>query len=255
MTAGTIVSGALAERCQFITYLIYTVMLSAFIYPVAVHWVWSGEGWLAAAPVGVLPGNGFKDFAGSGVVHVTGGVAALMGAWVIGPRLGRFDADGAPVDIPGHSTTLSCLGCFILWFGWYGFNCASTLAYSDMYTASRIAVTTTLSAAAGGVVCLVIHTAHGYAPDVQPLLNGILGGLVSITAGCDVVEPYAAVVIGLIGGPVYYYSAALLLRLQVPALRSVALPPPPPPCLSTALKLQHCRKVLHISVTNKGCAI
>lgn len=216
VTAGTIVSGALAERCQFITYLIYTLVLSAFIYPVVVHWVWSDQGWLKAAPDGMMPGNGFHDFAGSGVVHVTGGMAGLMGAIVIGPRVGRFrDDDGTPVNIPGHSTTLSCLGTFILWFGWYGFNAVSTLAFSNMYLASRICVNTTLAAASGGLGTLLLHVVHGHRPDVTPALNGILGGLVAITAGCDAVEPYAAIAIGTLAAPCYYYSAAALLRLRI----------------------------------------
>eukprot|EP00873_Tetraselmis_striata_P023071 jgi/Tetstr1/443335/TSEL_031350.t1 len=162
-----------------------------------------------------MPGNGFKDFAGSGVVHVTGGVAALMGAIVIGPRVGRFDQDGAVLPIPGHSTTYSCLGCFILWFGWYGFNAVSTMSYGDMFTASRICVATTLAAAAGGLTCMIIHVLHGNPTDVMPALNGILAGLVSVTGSCNAVEPYAAIVIGAIGAPCYYYSDRLLLRFQV----------------------------------------
>lgn len=215
VTAATIVSGAVAERCKFITYLIYTVVMSSFIYPVVVHWTWSDQAWLSAQPVGIMPGNGFKDFAGSGVVHVTGGVAALMGAIVIGPRVGRFDQDGAVLPIPGHSTTYSCLGCFILWFGWYGFNAVSTMSYGDMFTASRICVATTLAAAAGGLTCMIIHVLHGNPTDVMPALNGILAGLVSVTGSCNAVEPYAAIVIGAIGAPCYYYSDRLLLRFQV----------------------------------------
>jgi Amt family ammonium transporter len=212
-TAATIVSGAVAERCKFGGYIIYTTVLTAFIYPVVAHWGWSSYGWLSPM-YGSLPGNGFHDFAGSGIVHMCGGGAALMAAIAIGPRHGRFTADGV-TDMPGHSTTLAALGTFILWFGWYGFNPVSTLDYGSMYTASRVAVTTTLSAAAGGSTTLILHVLHKNAPDVSPALNGILAGLVGITAGCSVVEPYAAIIIGIIAAPVYYYSSMLLKRLRI----------------------------------------
>eukprot|EP00193_Tetraselmis_chui_P002035 CAMPEP_0177760892 /NCGR_PEP_ID=MMETSP0491_2-20121128/5513_1 /TAXON_ID=63592 /ORGANISM="Tetraselmis chuii, Strain PLY429" /LENGTH=448 /DNA_ID=CAMNT_0019276829 /DNA_START=9 /DNA_END=1355 /DNA_ORIENTATION=+ len=215
-TVATIVSGAVAERCKFEGYLIYTTALTAFIYPVVVHWVWSGAGWLSAKPEGSLPGNGFHDFAGSGVVHMVGGGSALVAAYVIGPRHGRFGPNKGQVnDMPGCSITLAALGTFILWFSWYGFNMVSTLSFSDMYTASRVAVTTTLSAAGGGASALILHVVNKNAPDVAPALNGILAGLVSITASCAVVEPYAAVIIGAIGASVYYYSAMLLRKLRI----------------------------------------
>mmetsp|Transcript_28274 Transcript_28274/g.72706 ORF Transcript_28274/g.72706 Transcript_28274/m.72706 type:complete len:447 (+) Transcript_28274:359-1699(+) len=213
-TAATIVSGAVAERCKFLGYLIYSTILTAFIYPVVAHWGWSGAGWLAAKPAGALPGNGFHDFAGSGIVHMCGGGASLMAAIAIGPRHGRFTPDGV-ADMPGHSTVLAALGTFILWFGWYGFNPVSTLSYEGMYLASRVAVTTTLSAASGGVGTSIIHVLHKNQPDVGPALNGILAGLVSITAGCAVVEPYAAIIIGFIGAPVYYYASMLLKKLRI----------------------------------------
>jgi Amt family ammonium transporter len=217
-TAATIVSGAVAERCKFVAYLVYTTCLTAFIYPVVVHWAWSSEGWLSAwtgddAPY--LKANGLIDFAGSGVVHMTGGAAALVGAVFLGPRTGRFTPTGAVVDMPGHSTVLAALGTFILWFGWYGFNPVSTLAFEYMGDAARVAVTTTLSAAAGGCTTLAIHVALKNPPDVFPALNGILAGLVSITAPCPVVEPWAAAFIGFVGGFVYYGSSSLLKKLQI----------------------------------------
>jgi len=217
-TAATIVSGAVAERCKFVAYLVYTTCLTAFIYPVVVHWAWSTEGWLSAwtgddAPY--LKANGLIDFAGSGVVHMTGGAAALVGAVFLGPRTGRFTPTGAVVDMPGHSTVLAALGTFILWFGWYGFNPVSTLAFEYMGDAARVAVTTTLSAAAGGCTTLAIHVALKNPPDVFPALNGILAGLVSITAPCPVVEPWAAAFIGFVGGFVYYGSSSLLKKLQI----------------------------------------
>eukprot|EP00232_Nephroselmis_pyriformis_P019752 CAMPEP_0182887736 /NCGR_PEP_ID=MMETSP0034_2-20130328/21005_1 /TAXON_ID=156128 /ORGANISM="Nephroselmis pyriformis, Strain CCMP717" /LENGTH=471 /DNA_ID=CAMNT_0025021115 /DNA_START=27 /DNA_END=1442 /DNA_ORIENTATION=- len=223
-TAATIVSGAVAERCQFRAYIIYTVILTVFIYPVAVHWGWSNDGWLSAfyIPSGEedynpdIGGQGLIDFAGSGIVHMTGGGAALMGAYFLGPRYGRFRPDGTVVDLPGHSTVLCVLGTFILWFGWYGFNPVSTLAIVGVgYIAGKVAVTTTLAAGAGGFGTLLIHVLMGNPPDVAPALNGILGGLVAITAPCSVVEPYGAIIIGLISAPVYYFSSMLLKKMQI----------------------------------------
>mmetsp|Transcript_6332 Transcript_6332/g.15206 ORF Transcript_6332/g.15206 Transcript_6332/m.15206 type:complete len:446 (-) Transcript_6332:352-1689(-) len=208
-TAATIVSGAVAERCKFSAYVIYTVLLTGFVYPVIAHWYWGG-GWLATELEG-----GFKDFAGSGIVHMTGGGAALMGAIFIGARHGRFGLGTGDTDMPGHSSVLAVLGTFILWFGWYGFNGVSTLSYSAMGTASRVCVTTTLSAAAGGATGLFLYALHHNSLDLTPALNGILGGLVGITAGCDMVQPYAAIVIGCVSGLVYYYSAAGLKWLRV----------------------------------------
>jgi len=210
--AATIVSGAVAERCNFTAYLIYSSVITGFIYPVVVHWGWSGEGWFSTE----FTPNGFVDFAGSGIVHMVGGGAALMGAIFLGPRYGRFRENGEVVDMPGHSTVLATLGTFILWFGWYGFNCCSTGAIEgNQVTAAKVAVTTTLSAAAGGVTTLGIHVYMYQVPDVGPALNGILAGLVSITAPCAVVEPYAAFIIGIIGGAVYFGAATMLKKLQI----------------------------------------
>jgi len=216
--AATIVSGAVAERCAFGAYLVYSSIITAFIYPVVVHWGWSGEGWLAAyytTKEAYLGANGMMDFAGSGIVHMTGGCAALMGAIFLGPRTVRFRPDGTVVEMKGHSTVLAALGTFILWFGWYGFNPVSTLAFQYMVVAARCAVTTTLAACAGGSGVLIIHVAMGNPPDVGPALNGILAGLVSITAGCPVMEPWAAFLTGLIAAPVYYGSSKMLLKLRI----------------------------------------
>ena len=230
-TAATIVSGAVAERCRFIAYLTYTVVLTGFIYPVVVHWGWSDGGWLSAwdydyvldeegeaAGTFLNPemgGQGLIDFAGSGIVHMVGGGAALMGAIFLGPRLGRFDADGKPVDIQGHSTVLAVMGTFILWFGWYGFNPCSTLMWGAMQLAEKVAANTTLAAAAGGATSFLLARMSTGVLDLPPALNGILGGLVSITGPCAVVEPYAAVIIGVIGGFVYFGSHNLLLKLKI----------------------------------------
>ena len=210
-TAATIVSGAVAERCTLTAYACYTCFLTAFVYPVVVYWTWSGEGWLGNGDIG----PGLIDFAGSGVVHMTGGGAALMGAYFLGPRIGKFGADGKPVDIPGHSSSLQCIGTFILWFGWYGFNCCSTGAWGDMVLASKCAVTTTLAAAAGGLSALACEVIEGKNADLPPILNGILAGLVSITAGCSVTEPWSAFILGLVGGVVYTYACKLLIKFKI----------------------------------------
>eukprot|EP00803_Ostreobium_quekettii_P006105 evm.model.scf_363.6 EVM.evm.TU.scf_363.6 scf_363:47738-55026(+) len=224
-TSATIVSGALAERCQFRAYLIYTFVITGFVYPVVAHWVWSREGWLSTTRDMDRDGDldiildrslGLIDFAGGGVVHVTGGGAALAASWIMGPRYGRFETDGTPRPLVGHSVALSSLGVFILWFGWYGFNPGSTKAfYGNMYVASKCAVATTLAAAAGGVAVQLMHVQRGKKPALSPALNGILVGLVSITSSCAVVEPYGAVAIGVIGGILYDLSSKLLLRLRL----------------------------------------
>ena len=162
-----------------------------------------------------LGANGMIDFAGSGIVHMTGGVAALVGAIFLGPRTGRFSPSGECIDMPGHSSVLVALGTFILWFGWYGFNPVSTLAFEYMETAARVAVTTTLGAAAGGVTALSIHYGFTKSLDVGPMCNGILAGLVSITGNCVVIEPWAAALIGAIGAAIYYGFSALLRKLKI----------------------------------------
>lgn len=217
-TAATIVAGAMAERTKFSAYLIYSFLISLFIYPVVVHWVWSGAGWLNTYS-GSTDGNwGFTDFAGSTVVHSVGGWAALMGAIILGPRLGRFGADGKPRTIPGHSMSLAILGMFILWLGWFGFNPGSQLAIASQIDANAvalIAVTTNLAAAAGAIGALATAWIKYGKPDVGQAINGVLGGLVAITAGCAYVNPLSAIIIGLIAGPLVVFGAELLEKLKI----------------------------------------
>ncbi len=193
-TAATIVSGAMAERTKFTSYLLYSVVISAVIYPISGHWIWSGVGWL---------GNlGFHDFAGSTVVHSVGGWAALAGAIVLGPRMGKYvEVNGKKVSkaIPGHNMPLAALGVFILWFGWYGFNCGSTLSGTDLGIAA-VAVTTTLAASTGAIGAMITSWIQFGKPDPSMSLNGALAGLVGITAGCGVVSPVGALIIGIIAG-------------------------------------------------------
>jgi Amt family ammonium transporter len=188
-TAATIVSGAMAERTKFISYLIYSFVISAFIYPISGHWAWGG---------GFLAQMGFHDFAGSTVVHSVGGWAALIGAIMLGPRLGKYDNNGKSKAIQGHSITLAALGVFILWFGWFGFNPGSTLAFAE--NIGHIAVTTNLAAASGAVAAMIVIWLINKKPDVSMTLNGALAGLVAITAPCAVVSPISAIIIGLIAG-------------------------------------------------------
>lgn len=212
-TAATIVSGSVAERTSFYAYMAYAFFLTAFVYPVVSHWVWGG-GWLANL---YKSDGGVIDFAGCSVVHMVGGFAGLAGAAIVGPRLGRFDSEGKVVPIPGHSATLATLGTFLLWFGWYGFNPGSALALTGngWNVAERCAVTTTLAGATGGVTTLVILKLRDHIFDLLACLNGILAGLVSITACCAFVEPYAAIVIGFIGALVYIGAAMVLLALKI----------------------------------------
>ena len=203
-TAATIVAGAVAERLKFRAYLIYSVVVSAIIYPIYGHWVWGG-GWLSSLPFGL----GAVDFAGSGVVHAVGGLVGLAGAIVLGPRFGRYDRNGKPQAIPGHSITLATLGVFILWFGWFGFNPGSTCNAHHLRI-SVIAVNTNLAAAAGGLMALLIAYWKTKKWDIGMLINGILAGLVAVTAPCAWIEGWAAIVIGLIGGMLMYASVKFL---------------------------------------------
>lgn len=217
-TSATIVSGAAAERCRYQAYLIYTLVITGFVYPVVVHWVWSEWGWLSPSrDNGTFDGClGLIDYAGSSVVHVTGGGAAFWIAYWLGPRVGRFDSNGKVIELRSSSQSLIMLGTFVLWFGWYAFNSVSGLCVEGcMITASLAAVNTTLGAASGSVAVLVIHVARGNPIQIAPGLNGLLAGLVGITAGCSVVEPFAAVVIGILSGIAYYYCALLLLHLKI----------------------------------------
>lgn len=196
-TAATIVSGAVAERLKFKAYLIYTLVVSAIIYPIYGHWVWGG-GWLSQLPFGM----GHLDFAGSGVVHAIGGFVGLAGAMVLGPRFGKY-IKGKPQGIPGHSMTLAALGVFILWFGWFGFNAGSTCNAHHLRI-SVIAVNTNLAAAAGALSALLIAYWKTKKWDVGMALNGVVVGLVAITAPCAWVEGWAAILIGLIAGALMY---------------------------------------------------
>ena len=199
-TAATIVSGAMAERTKFISYCIYSAVISAVVYPVSGHWIWGG-GWLARM--------GFHDFAGSTAVHMCGGVAALIGAKVLGPRIGKYTEDGKPNAILGHSLTLGALGVFILWFCWFGFNGCSTVAMDSdaaVYSAGNIFVTTNLAAATATAATMVITWLRYGKPDISMTLNGSLAGLVAITAGCDMVSPAGAFFIGLIAAFVVVFG-------------------------------------------------
>jgi len=200
-TAATIISGAVAERTKFTAYLIYAVAVTAFIYPIFGSWVWGG-GWLNDV------GPGFVDFAGSTVVHSVGGWAALAGAIVVGPRIGKY-VDGKAQRIPGHSVTLMALGVFILWFGWFGFNAGSTVSGNDQSIAI-IFITTNLAAAAGAIGAMLISYILWKRFDVYMTLNGVIAGLVAITAGCANMGPSMAILTGLIGGFVVVLAANFL---------------------------------------------
>ena len=203
-TAATIVSGAVAERANFSVYCIYSVLISMVVYPISGHWIWGG-GWLSEM--------GFHDFAGSTAVHMLGGVAAFVGAWMMGPRIGKYNADGSVNAIPGHSIPLGGLGVFLLWFGWFGFNgCSTAAATGDdvLVSMGNIFITTNI-AAAGGATSAMLYTWLRYGkPDVSMTLNGVLAGLVAITAGCDAVSTASALVIGLIAGIVVSVSVVFI---------------------------------------------
>lgn len=188
-TSATIVSGAMAERTKFLAYLIYSACISIFIYPVTGHWIWGG-GWLASF--------GFHDFAGSTAVHMVGGLCALVGAKILGPRIGKYGKDGKINVFPGHNIPLGTLGVFILWFCWFGFNCGSTVSATT--SLGDIAMTTNIAAAASTLATLIVTWVRYGKPDVSMTLNGALAGLVAITAGCDVVTNYEAMLIGAIAG-------------------------------------------------------
>ena len=211
-TAATIVSGAMAERTKFSMYLVYTVFISVLIYPVSGHWTWGG-GWLMNGDEGSFMmrtfGTTFHDFAGSTVVHSVGGWIALVGGAILGPRIGKYGKDGKSRAIPGHSLTLACLGVFILWFGWFGFNPGSQLAAAtsgDQTTISHVFLTTNLAACAGGFFALVASWMKYGKPSLSLTLNGVLAGLVGITAGCDLVSPFGSVLIGAICGVVMIFA-------------------------------------------------
>ncbi|WP_443939901.1 ammonium transporter [Pedobacter sp. MW01-1-1] len=200
-TAATIVSGAMAERTKLISYIVYSCIISAIVYPISGHWIWGG-GWLSDM--------GMRDFAGSTVVHSVGGWASLVGAMLVGPRLGKYGKDGSIRTIKGHNFPLAALGVFILWFGWYGFNPGSTL--TAVAGISHIAVTTTLGGAAGAVAALITSWIVFKKPDGSMTLNGVLAGLVAITAPCASVSTGSAVVIGLVAGVLVFFSCLFVER-------------------------------------------
>ncbi|MCF7893616.1 MAG: ammonium transporter [Candidatus Omnitrophica bacterium] len=204
--AATIVAGGMAERMKFVGYLIYSFIISAFIYPIVGHWIWGG-GWLAQL--------NFADFAGSTVVHAVGGFAALIGTIILKPRIGKYGPDGKPKMIAGHNIPLASLGVFILWFGWFGFNPGSTLGVGDGSLIARVAMNTNLAAAAGGILAMLTVWKIAGKPDLSMAMNGALAGLVAITAGCAYVEPWAAILIGAIGGIIVVLGVLLLDRLGV----------------------------------------
>ncbi|XP_031098198.1 ammonium transporter 1 member 1-like [Ipomoea triloba] len=209
IAAAGITSGSIAERTQFVAYLIYSAFLTGFVYPVVSHWFWSGDGW--ASPIkasNLLFGSGVIDFAGSGVVHMVGGIAGLYGALIEGPRIGRFDHTGRAVSLRGHSASLVVLGTFLLWFGWFGFNPGSfnkilvpysSGAYYGQWSAvGRTAVTTTLAGCTAGLTTLFGKRVLSGHWNVTDVCNGLLGGFAAITSGCSVVEPWAAIVCGFV---------------------------------------------------------
>ena len=204
-TAATIVSGAMAERTKFRSYLIYSIFITGLIYPIIGHWIWGG-GWLSSL--------GMLDFAGSTVVHSTGGWLALTGAIVLGARTGKYDANGKPRPIAGHNLPLAALGVFILWLGWFGFNPGSQMA-ADPKPIALIAVTTNLAAAAGAILAMITAWFRLKKPDAGMALNGALAGLVAITAPCAFVTPLAAVIIGAIAGVVVVFSVLILENLRI----------------------------------------
>lgn len=211
-TSATIVSGAMAERTKFNMYVVYSILISLFIYPIEGHWTWGG-GWLMNGDADSFMmrtfGATFHDFAGSAVVHSVGGVLAFVGAIALGPRLGKYDKHGKSRAIPGHSLIMAALGVFILWFGWFGFNPGSQLAVAteaDRVAVSHVFLTTNLAAVAGGIATMAVTWFKYGKPSLSLTLNGILAGLVGITAGCDAVSPTGAVIIGLVCGIVLVYA-------------------------------------------------
>lgn len=203
-TTATIVSGAMAERTKFSMYILISIFISAFVYPIEGHWSWGG-GWLSEL--------GFHDFAGSTVVHLCGGALALAGSIVLGPRIGKYDKNGKSRAIPGHNLTLCALGVFCLWLGWFGFNPCSTVAatgYANAVSMSHVFVTTNMAAATGGIAALIYTWIFDKKPSLSMVCNGILAGLVGITAGCDCVSVGSAAIIGFVVSAVMCFSVSFL---------------------------------------------
>ena len=203
-TAATIVSGAVAERVEFSAFLLFSLLITAISYPITGHWVWGG-GWLSTM--------GFRDFAGSTVVHSVGGWAALVGAYILGARIGKYDENNQSRAIPGHNMAFATLGCLILWIGWFGFNPGSQLAADENVV--YIALTTNLAAAAGGATASITSWLRDKKPDLSMIINGILAGLVGITAGCDGVSYLEAIIIGAVAGIIVVFSVSLFDNLKI----------------------------------------
>ena len=208
IAAISIVSGAVAERMKVWAYALFVVLFCAIMYPLVANWVWNPNGWLAV--------RGFNDFAGSAAVHAMGGFAALAAAIVLGPRLGKYDKSGNPVAIPGHNLPLAAIGGFILWFGWFGFNPGSTLgAVGNWELIGTVATNTFLASAAGGI-STIVYTYFKYGQiDITMTINGVLAGLVAITAGCNVFDPSSAIIIGLIAGTLVDIAVIYIDKIRI----------------------------------------
>ncbi len=208
IAAISIVSGAVAERMKVWSYALYVVLFCAIMYPLVANWVWNPNGWLAL--------RGFNDFAGSAAVHAMGGFAALAAAIVLGPRIGKYDQNGNPVAIPGHNLPLAAIGGFILWFGWFGFNPGSTLgAVGNWELIGTVATNTFLASAAGGI-STIVYTYFKYGQiDITMTINGVLAGLVAVTAGCNVLEPGSAIIIGLIAGTLVDIAVIYIDKIRI----------------------------------------
>ncbi|MHA8050105.1 ammonium transporter [Aquirufa sp. ROCK-SH2] len=208
IAAISIVSGGVAERMKMWSYAVFVVIFCAFMYPLAANWVWNPNGWLAQ--------RGFNDFAGSAAVHAMGGFAALAGAIVLGPRIGKYNEDGSINAIPGHNLTLSAVGAFILWFGWFGFNPGSTLAAVGKWDLiGQVATNTFLASAMGGISTICYTFLRYKKVDITMVINGVLAGLVAVTAGCNVVSPNSALLIGLVAGTIVDMAVVIVDKMKI----------------------------------------
>lgn len=208
VAAISIVSGGVAERMKMWSYAVFVMIFCAVMYPLAAHWVWNPNGWLAV--------QGFNDFAGSAAVHAMGGFAALSGAIVLGPRIGKYNEDGSINAIPGHNLTLSAVGAFMLWFGWFGFNPGSTLgAVGKWELIGSVATNTFLASAAGGISTICYTFLRYKKVDITMVINGVLAGLVAITAGCNVVSPNSALIIGLVAGTLVDMAVVIIDNFKI----------------------------------------
>jgi Amt family ammonium transporter len=204
-TAATIISGAMAERTKLIPYIVISVIVSGVIYPVVVHWHWGG-GWLYQL--------GFKDYAGSTLVHMTGGVAALVGVWLLGPRIGRY-RNGKVFPIPAHNIPFAVIGTFVLWFGWFGFNVGSWLGSSPGASVALAIVPTALGGAVGGLVAMSVTWIQTGKPDVSMTANGVLAGLVGVTAGAGFIDPWAAAIVAGIAGLIVVFAVSFFDKIRI----------------------------------------